>query len=110
MTKLTEQTHSQAATGHSTLVLAAVTDRPDNRSAPAETADVEPEHTAGSDKHPAKEGNHHKAQKDHLIELDDKIEELKHDAKVAHKEGKEDVAKEIDRELNATIIEAKEAK
>ncbi|KAI8822044.1 uncharacterized protein EV422DRAFT_414511 [Fimicolochytrium jonesii] len=91
------------------------TDRPDNASAPSskhvtETtlADKVEEHTAGSAKHPAKEGTHHKANKDEKIELDDQIEALKHDAAKLQSEGKNDQAAEIDREISKLVREGQQ--
>jgi hypothetical protein len=79
-------------------------DRPDNKDTPPKHVAVE-EHTAGSEHHPARNGRHVKSQIDHAIELDDKIEELKHDVSKENIKGNSEKAKELDKEMSHVMQE-----
>lgn len=79
-------------------------DRADNKETPPKSVEVPQPHT-GSEHHPARHGKHIKSQVDHVIELDDKIEELKHDVSKENMKGNVEVAKELDREMNEVMKE-----
>ena len=80
-------------------------DRPDNKATPPKHVEEEEEHTAGSEHHPARNGRHLKSKIDHAIELDDAVEELKHDIAKENQAGNVEKARELDRELTETMKE-----
>lgn len=82
------------------------TDRPDNKETPPKIVeDPLNGHIEGSEHHPARHGRHTKSLIDHAIELEDKIEEIKHDVSKETKKGHLDKAHELDKELSEVVQE-----
>ncbi|PRP83450.1 hypothetical protein PROFUN_02830 [Planoprotostelium fungivorum] len=91
MTKVTEDNQTHAATGQ-------YTDHPDNT---ASLKKEEPKEDASNLKPQGREGDHHKQNKDKILELEDKIEILKKEAATLASTGKVEAEKEKQREMSA---------
>eukprot|EP01111_Echinosteliopsis_oligospora_P001104 TRINITY_DN1147_c0_g1_i1.p1 TRINITY_DN1147_c0_g1~~TRINITY_DN1147_c0_g1_i1.p1 ORF type:complete len:104 (-),score=40.45 TRINITY_DN1147_c0_g1_i1:61-372(-) len=102
MTKINEE-----STSHSTKA-GEYSERPDNTNAPTKEEKGEQKEETHNKSH--REGDHHKQTKDRIIELEDQIEVLKHDSAKAQSEGKLEVEKEKQRELQAAMDELKSLK